>query len=208
MWAGILDEISKEFGVSISFYAAEGSPTFFSIPIRESKGNIFFSSKEMYTFNKMRHHFLKEWKPKIVVIAAKWDLIKGIQKTKDLIEFLGALGSKVLLIEQPPKLFFGDKNTPQYLSHMNIVPEINIKKYVPKHDSLSYNNGLVLIRRISEKYAYCKFIATADIFLKENEVWVLDGPDVLYIDNDHLSYKGTLKAKNRIKQSMAYYIKI
>ena len=55
----ILDEIVKELNVSISFYAAYGTPTFFSIPIKKifEKETPFFSAEERYLFDKMRLRF-------------------------------------------------------------------------------------------------------------------------------------------------------
>lgn len=202
MWSAILDEIVKELNVSISFYAAYGTPTFFSIPIKKifEKETPFFSAEERYLFDKMRLRFLDEWKPKVVIIAVRWSTIINEQITHDLIDFLGKRGSKILFIEQPPELFFSNKNAPQYLAHMNLLPTQDSKKYIPGKNSSEYDKGLNLIRQISEKNAHCEIIPIADIFMNNNQVWVLDGSDVLYIDDDHLSHKGALKAKNRIKQ--------
>jgi hypothetical protein len=148
----------------------------------------------------MRLRFLDEWKPKVVIIAVRWSTIINEQITHDLIDFLGKRGSKILFIEQPPELFFSDKNAPQYLAHMNLLPTQDSKKYIPGKNSSEYDKGLNVIRQISEKNAHCEIIPIADIFMNNNQVWVLDGSDVLYIDDDHLSHKGALKAKNRIKQ--------
>ena len=148
----------------------------------------------------MRLRFLDEWKPKVVIIAVRWSTIINEQITHDLIDFLGKRGSKILFIEQPPELFFRDKNAPQYLAHMNLLPTEDTKKYIPGKNSSEYDKGLNLIQQISEKNEHCEIIPIADIFMNNNQVWVLDGSDVLYIDDDHLSHKGALKAKNRIKQ--------
>lgn len=208
MWSGVLDELLKELGVSISFYTADGSPTFFTIPVRKAEGTSFFSAEEIYVFDTMRLRFLEEWKPKIVIIVARWSSVKDEQTTKDLVRHLRKIGSKILFIEQPPLLFFGDKNAPQYLAHMKLVPKIDSRKYIPIRNSAAYERGLKLIRRISEKNAHCDFIPIADIFLKNNESWVLDGRDVLYIDDDHLSHKGALKAKQRIKEKIQQCLRI
>ena len=89
MWSGILDEIVKELNVSISFYAAYGTPTFFSIPIKKisKRRPLFFSAEERYLFDKMRLRFLEEWKPKVVIIAVRWSTIINEQVTHDLIDF-------------------------------------------------------------------------------------------------------------------------
>lgn len=201
MWSGVLDEICAELGISVSFYATDGVAPFFNIPIEKQKSTTYFSSEEKYTFDKMRLFYLKEWKPKVVVIAVKWS-IRDLQATQDLIKFLDGIGSKVLLIEQPPELFFGDKNTPQYLASINFTPLDDKRRYLPSGNSLAYQKGRDLIRQIAEDNAHCDYIQIADMFMNKNEVWVLDGFDVLYIDDDHLSYSGALKAKNRLMQKL------
>lgn len=198
MWAKILDEIAKELSTSISFYSADGTPTFFSIPpVQEAKGTQFFSANEKYLFDNARLKSLAEWKPKVVVIVSSW----GGQNKKnmsDLIRYIGSIGSKVLLIEQPPVLFFGDKNAPQYLSYLGMSPINGSKQYIDHVNSARYQNGVILVKQIAEECDYCIRVAISDLYLDNNKVWVIDSNDVLYIDDDHLSYSGALKAKDRI----------
>lgn len=202
MWAKVLDEVAKELGTSISFYAANATPTFFDIPIKKTKSTRYFSLDEKYVFDSARLFFLKKWRPKVVVISAKWDSIKSIQETNDLIEFIGSIGSKVLLIEQPPRLFFGDKNALQYFSYLDLTDLEISKQYVQHADFLSYKKGLDLVELIANTCGFCQRVITSDLFLTNNKVLVIDSYNVLYIDDDHLSYKGALKAKDRIIRSL------
>jgi len=206
MWGGVLDEIFKELSISVSFYAADGAQTFFKIPVEKSKGNVCFNSEERYIFDKKRLHFLNIWKPKIVIISIRWSCIKDIETASYLIEYIKKLGSKILFIEQPPELFFGDKNALQFLSYLNLKPIKNKKQYIPMLNSNDYNRGLNFVKHLANKYSHCEFIPIADIFINNDNAWVLDSLDVLYIDDDHLSYKGALKAKSRIKQKLKKYL--
>lgn len=122
--------------------------------------------------------------------------------TTDLIEYIGSIGSRVLLIEQPPKLFFGDKNAPQYFSYLGLTPKKNSKQYSRHIDSPEYQNGINLVKQITDKYEYCQRVPIADLFLINDKVWVIDSHDVLYIDDDHLSYSGASKAKGRIAAAL------
>lgn len=207
MWSKVLDEAAKELNVSISFYAADGSPTFFSIPtVKKSKGTLFFNAEEKYVFDSSKLKFLMEWKPKIVVISSRWSNI-DIQETRDLIEYIGNIGSKILLVEQPPELFFGEKNAPQYLSYLGLVPSNNVKQYIRYLGRSEYQQGINTVKKLDEQYDYCHMIPISDIFLINNKVWVIDSYDALYIDDDHLSYKGALKGKNRIISAFKKYLK-
>ncbi|MFA7156732.1 MAG: acyltransferase family protein [Bacilli bacterium] len=198
MWSGVLDEIAKRIRTSISFYAADGTSVFFDIPIKKMNGNNFFTVDQKYKFDKSRIAYLSMWKPKVVIIAAKWSNIKDIQETKDLIEYIGNFGSQIYLIEQPPELFFGDKNAPQYLSFLGIVPSGESQKYVKALSNPAYENGRELIRKISKKYHYCDMIPIADLFLNNGQVLVIDNKNCLYIDDDHLSTNGSMMAFDRI----------
>lgn len=198
MWAKILDEIAKELSTSISFYSANGTPTFFSIPpVLEAKGTRFFSANEKYLFDNARLKSLAEWKPKVVVIVSSW-AGQNKKNTSDLIRYIGSIGSKALLIEQPPVLFFGDKNAPQYLSYLGMSPINGSKQYIDHVNSLHYQNGVILVKQIVEECDHCIRVAISDLYLDNDKVWVIDSNDVLYIDDDHLSYSGALKAKDRI----------
>ena len=202
MWGKVLDEIAKELSTSISFYAADGMPTFFSVPpVQEAKGTLFFSANEKYIFDKARWKSLAEWKPKVVVIVCRWSSINK-NNTSNLIRYIGNIGSKVLLIEQPPMLFFGEKNTPQYLSYLNIFPISESKQYIHHVNGRRYQNGINLVKQIAEENDYCTRVTISDLYLDHDKVWVIDSSDVLYIDDDHLSYSGALKAKARIAAAL------
>lgn len=198
MWSRILDEAANDLNTSISFYAADGTSPFFNIPItKKTKGTLLFTAEEKYIFDNARLKFLMKWKPKIVVISSRWGYMDK-DKVTDLIQYIGSIGSQVLLIEQPPELFFGNKNAPLYFSYLGLTPSNNLKQYIRNVSSIEYQKGINLVKEIAEKYDYCHTVAIADLFLTDDKVWVIDSFDVLYIDDDHLSYAGALKAKNRI----------
>jgi peptidoglycan/LPS O-acetylase OafA/YrhL len=200
MWSAVIDTIAKELGVTVSFYAADGTPPFFHIPLQKStEPFLFFTSEEKYLFDRKRLHFMQEWKPKIVIIVARWSHVRDIGITMDLVRFIGEIGSKILLIEQPPMLFFGDKNTPEYLAFLGMTPKEGQRQYIRTAQDREYELGRRLIRTLSRKYPYCEYLPMADIFLDDRHgAWVLDGSRVLYINDDHLSQDGASRGKDRI----------
>ncbi|MCF7816568.1 MAG: acyltransferase [Kiritimatiellales bacterium] len=195
-----IDDIVGELQVSTCFYMANGGPIFFDIPVRETYGKGFFNTNQRYVYETARFRALTKWTPKVVIIAAQWSTFENTANMQDLIHFLGSIGSRVLLVEQAPELFFGDRNAPRYLSYMKMLPQANARRYVRSASGTGYENGRHLLRELAAKFSYCQVVPVADIFLKGNDVWVLDGTDVLYIDEDHLSQQGALKVKSRIKQ--------
>jgi hypothetical protein len=200
MWTSVLDEIFQELGVTASFYAANATRPFFDIPIEKTRGNEYFSRDEKYIFDRARYDNLEKWKPKLVIVVARWSAVKDFQETKDLIHHLREIGASIVLIEQPPELFFGDRDTPQYLSHLGFSPEENVDQFISSPQTAEFDNGLEILSQISVVCDQCEVVSVADIFRRGEDVWVLHGSDVLYIDDDHLSEQGALKVKSRLKQ--------
>jgi peptidoglycan/LPS O-acetylase OafA/YrhL len=205
MWAPVLNDIFKELKVSVSFYAANGTPTFFNIPVSRKKNTQFFSTDEKFIFDKKRLYFLHKWKPKLVIIAARWSEY-SVEDARDLMGEINKVGAHVLLLEDPPVLYFGDKNTPQYLSYLNIKP--NNKQYVRVSNIDKFRQGNELVHQLRNLYNNCDYLSVADTFMYNNKVWVLDKNDVLYIDDDHLSYKGVLKVRGRLTEKIKISLNI
>lgn len=211
MWSEVIDEIAASLGKSITFYAAEGTPTFFNIPVKKSSNTVYFTAEEKYEYDKARLAYIKKWKPPVVIISQSWSHLESEESTVDLIKLLGEIGSKVLLLEQPPELFYGQKDATQFLSYYGLKPNKeetvasdvnNSKQYVNYLNTAAYQQGRKVIRNIVNKCNYCELIQVADLFIKDDQGWVLDGKDVLYIDDDHLSYAGAYKARGRIKSAL------
>ena len=60
---------------------------------------------------------------------------------------------------------------------------------------------------MAEKHDYVQRIAISDLFISDNKAWVIDSFNSLYIDDDHLSYSGSLKAKDRIISALKESLK-
>ena len=130
MWGKVLDEIASELSVSIAFYSTDGIPPFFEIPpVRASRSVPYFTAEEKLDFDRAILASIGSWKPRVVVVVARWD-IQDIEMAGQLVKYIGNIGCKVLLIEQPPVLYFGDRNAPQYLSYSNVAPQLGAKRHI------------------------------------------------------------------------------
>ncbi len=206
MWAGAIDEISRELRVTVSFNAADGMSPFVDFPIQKHPTGKNFTSDERYAFETTKLECLKKWKPKIVVIAARWGSMRNLQT--DILEYVGTIGSQILLIEQPPRLYFGNRNAPQYLSYLHLQPDGSARQYIPTADKRIKMQAKRIVSEIVKKFPFCDAAEIAQIYENDSgEAWVLDGSDVLYIDDDHLSQKGALKAKHAIKDKIEQMLK-
>lgn len=202
MWGGVLDESAKKLGKSIAFLAADATSPFMEIPpVKGIVDGVYFDVAQRLDFDNSRLKVLAAWKPKIVVVAARWSGYE-LQKTKALIEYLGTVGSHVLIVEQPPELYFGDKNAPQFLSYLGLVPIDGVKQYVNTSTSPDYDRGLSLVRQIVSSCDYCSLVLVSDLFRDGDKALVLDSHDVLYIDDDHLSQAGAQRVQGRIIEAL------
>lgn len=202
-WAKVLDEIAEEQSTSIAFFSSDGIPPFFPIPPRRAKKGIRnFSAEQKYQFDLARFNALTEWRPRVVIMVSRWST-QDPEEIQGLVEYIGEIGSKLVLIEQPPELFFGDRNTPQYLSYMGLDPIPNMRQTIPRAQGTGYESGVRLLEALAKAHEHCIRIPVADLYLEGDDVWVLDSKHVLYTDNDHLSQYGAMQAKSRLAAVLA-----
>ena len=206
MWAGTIDQIAKRIDKTVSYYAAFGITPFFKIPPqREKRAGRFGDIEQKYIYDVNRLERLTAWKPKVVVIAARWDWYFDAPPPIDLIEFLGKNGATVILIQQPPLLSIGDNTAVQYLSYLGVIPRIGEKQYIrSKTNETKYRWGQQYVRELCSTYPFCRAVEVEDSFRSPTtgEVCVLDGSDVVYLDEDHLSAFGAVKLLPAIEKAI------
>lgn len=202
MWSGIIDEICESNRLSVSFYAADGTDPFFAIPVKKGSGGPFMDPDQEYQFNVSRMKFLKEWRPAVVIISVRWKVLNSFEAADDLLNYLGELGVRVILLEQPPEVFGRSKNAPQYLAFKGMLPAESSEQYVDCSDPVIQRAVRRETKKLADRFDHCDFVPLADVFLNDNRVWVIDGSDVLYIDGNHLSYQGARRGKPKLEQAI------
>jgi peptidoglycan/LPS O-acetylase OafA/YrhL len=192
MWAPILDDIAHELNTTISFCGMDACPPVFLKNHDQPK----------YHYNLKTLTYIKKWKP-IVIISARWSFWHGLN-LEDTVERISKNNGNIILIQQPPELFFGDKNAPQHISLMGIEPKEGKHAFIPAGNNAAYSKGAAKIRTLSAIHDNCEHIEIADLFLNEDgNVKILSGKQVLYIDDDHLSFDGAILARERLFQAIA-----
>ena len=201
-YKGYDDHVCEDLGLTVSFYAIGDTRPFFQFPLKQRNASGRLTPEEMLTYDTMRVKYLTEWKPKTVILAPRWSYVSGVKETEDLIEFLGEIGCKVILIEQPPMLGFGKKSVPQYLAYLGFQPIAEQNQYVSITKDPAYFTGIQLVHELAEKYDHCELLETKDLYSKDNQVWILQGPNILYVDEDHLSDYGVSKLEPALKERL------
>jgi peptidoglycan/LPS O-acetylase OafA/YrhL len=199
MWSSLIDEIGRELNATTIFLGMDA--TFPFIKNFSTEVNDTVNLQEIY--DNVRVKTIQEG-PCVVILCTRWSWNwRNYKAAKKMIEFIGRQGNNTVIIEQPPELFFGDKNTPQYLSFLNI-DSTNLKDcYIKSGNDENYEKGYKVTRELSTGTKNCNTINIRDLYSNEaGLVKVLNGNKVLYIDDDHLSEAGIQIARERIKSTL------
>lgn len=199
MWAKLLNEISDELNVTISCYTSNGNSSFFNLSNLNSQDKTkSFSKTQRADYAKSIVQNIEKWKPKIVVLANRWENSIKDRRFLEMMAFLEKRNIKVLLLNQPPVLtFMGDqKNPSQYITYLGLHP---IKGYNLIQVNLrGVDNANNELRNLSAKYRNAAIYDVYKNMLIKNKVKISLNKDVLYYDDDHLNYKGTFLHKENI----------
>lgn len=202
MWSDVIVSITEKLGIKCALYLIDGVPPYIDLPLSHEQQAYDMSAEEKYDYDNARLRCIEKWKPKLVIICTPWSNDTE-SEAKDLLEFLQHHSSKVLLIEQPPVLAIGDRNAMQYLCFSGIKPEVGVKKYLPIHEPDRLEKGRRLVRSLADTYGNCQYVPIWDLYVKGSEALVLDGKNVVYLDDDHLLSFGARIAESRLENAVS-----
>ena len=107
-------------------------------------------------------------------------------------------------MEQPPELaVVGNRNALQYLIFRGITPEIGRRQYLPLGNTERVNAGRDLIRKLARTRKSVDIIPIYDLYVENAEAFVLDGRNMIYYDDDHLTTYGAKLGRPRIQQAIS-----
>jgi len=202
MWAHLLHDHANQQGKNIAFFVANGTSPFLGFKSPKLEDTRFKRPTDLDRFNRLRHERLVEWRPRVVMILTRWTMVPNAQATEELFGVLDSIGSRVLTIQQPPELFFGDRKNPAQLAAMGLYPQGDSTQYVRQGGVARWNEANQLIEELERRHPRFRSVRIADIFEKGGSVLVLKGRDVIYVDDDHLSGVGTKLAFDRVMSAL------
>jgi peptidoglycan/LPS O-acetylase OafA/YrhL len=203
MWAPVIDSICEEENFSVAFFIATGTNPMIELPL-SYKPTRFFSSEEKYRFDSNRLEKLQKWRPKVVVISARWDYI-DLFNYDEFMQVLEEIGAVVIFLEQPPVLDIGDVSLPLYLAYSYEFGELGNEVYLNKtasSDSLSQHGFDSFVA----SYPFARTVKVSDLFERGGQALVSVGKVPLYADDDHLSLAGAMLAKPRIEAALSFVL--
>lgn len=203
MWSDAIRSATQKLGIKTSFISMIGVSPFVQLPLSRKQEVRYLASEKKFAYDKSRMDLIEAWKPELVIVCVRWDAKRAAQTT-DLLRFLEKHSVKVLLMEQPPVLEnIGDRNTLQYIVFRGMKPEVGVKKYFPAGKVVAGNAGRELIWSLAVKHKNVDYIPVYDLFVKESQVLILDGRNIVYVDDDHLTTYGAQIAVPRIEQAIS-----
>ena len=203
MWGKLLDEISDELNVTLSCYTSNPSKPFFNMDnINLQDENKYYTKIQRIEYAKSIVGNIEKWKPKVVVLACRWDNLD--EKTKkqldDLLFYIEKRNVHVLLFTQPPVLnFMKDKNAGQYFTYLGIQPN-NGYNFLEMNNLISSNvkKSNDYIKSLASKYSNVSVYDVYKNMVSDNKIKISFDNDLLYFDDDHLSYCGAATHKQNI----------
>ncbi|MCA9142502.1 MAG: acyltransferase [Planctomycetaceae bacterium] len=202
MWSQTIRIIAERLGIKASFISINGVSPFVELPLSERQQVRFLSAEEKFQYDKTRLEFLHAWKPQVVIICTRWSE-QNAEAPEDLLSFLQENVGRVLLMEQPPELAIGDRNAQQDLCFKGLKPELGTQRLYPLGNDTACQAGRTLVRTLADRYPNCGYIPIYDLYLQSSQAIVLDGRDVVYLDDDHLTDYGTQLSAKRIEREIA-----
>ena len=196
MWAPVIDDICQESHLTVSFNAADGSPPFPSIvPSRRPAAN--FTADEWFTFDSARIQFIREWRPRLVIVAHRWCGVSNVDRDLlNLLDITRQLNCRVLLIADPPELAMGEINAPKFLSTTDSTT-------VKVHRLKELQKSTAILKSLTELYSNVNLVETADLYIvNSGRAKVRNAHTIYYIDDNHLSLEGARVARDRIKNGI------
>ncbi len=199
MFAEALRTAAGRLGHRIAFFCMNGGASpFIELPIEPRPPTTMLTSEQRYRFDVARQRAIERWRPRVVVLCARWSIYgeSGVA----FLEELNRRGIVVVLVEQPPELAaVGDASVVQFLRWKDVAPSPGVEHTLPQGNVARVEAGRSRLREIAGRHPNCRILPTADLFARGDQVAVLDGRTVLYLDDDHLTTEGTLRALPRIE---------
>ncbi len=203
MWAKVIDEIGYEFNLNRSFYTSVGNQPFFKVPIETKKkktAGFTELERELYAYSFIEN--LMEWSPKVLIISCRWSSLndENMNNMEELIKLTINKEINVILINEPPIIdLIGNNNSAQYLSYLGYKPD-GENQYIELSDSHVVDKANEKIMLLSLRYKNTFVFDINSYFRVEDEALIIVNQDILYYDDDHLSYQGTSLLKDKLKE--------
>jgi hypothetical protein len=204
MWAQAIREIAEESTTTISLWCMNGVRPTLNFPLGDDNRAPLrvLTVREKLSYDTARVDAIRKWKPSVVIVCQRW-VIEKAADSQGFVTFLSQNAGHVLLMEQPPEIdAVGNNSLLQYLAFHRVLPRPRTKHYLPIHAQHLCEAARALVRDLAVKHSNVGIIPVYDLYERGSEALVLDGDEVVYLDDDHLTTYGTKLAQHRIREAI------
>ncbi|MCO6044222.1 acyltransferase [Aeoliella sp. ICT_H6.2] len=202
MWSSAIRSVVEPLGVKTAFISMGAQSPFFTLPVTDDRPSHVLNAEEKRRYDESRIHLMEQWHPALVILCCRWSSVSEAE-TEDLMGVLASHADSVLLMEQPPELLdIGNRSVSQYLAFQGYRPQPATRQYWPAGNVQNVENGRHLVRSLVAKYPNCKCIPVHDVYREHSTALVLDGKDLVYVDDDHLTTFGSRLALPQLQRSI------
>jgi peptidoglycan/LPS O-acetylase OafA/YrhL len=192
MWAKLMNELSDSLRIPMTFFTANSGKPFVNWnQIEKQEANGHFNALQRVEYARALKIAVEKQRLKLVVIAVRWDQLNEKEKAQlhELLQDLELRGLKVLLLTQPPVLnFMENKNTAQFATYLHIEPVIGFNTVAVNSQEVMLANQYVY--SLANQFKNTRVYDVYQNMLLEGRVKLSLNRDILYFDDDHLSYTG------------------
>jgi len=201
MWSHAVRNACQELGINARLWSMEGVDPAFSDPPKRGYPGLYITQEVKYRYDKARYDMIAKWKPKLVLVSARWEHYGTMDHIRQAIEYMAKHADQVILIGQPPTVDFGQRYAVQVLASKGISNQGNPDIYMDAMPE-SWAHGNKLIHDLADEYDNVSVLDTADLYTDPTgkKTLVMTGGEILYYDDDHLSDAGAQRAKSRFAQ--------
>ena len=207
MWSTEFVEIAETLNITTAFWSVAGVPPYIQVPVKQEQRirSPLMTDAEKVAYDQARVDALDRWRPKLVVLVTRWNSYDE-EMGAEYVKWLAGVAESVVLIESPPEIAeLGQRLSSQYLIYSGVQPKAGETVFWGHVDLDAQRRA----RRALEKVAAgasadrVEIIPITDLYVRGDQVRVLDGRDPIYLDDDHLSDQGTRLARERLREVIA-----
>jgi len=157
------------------------------------------------SFYEKRINLIEKIQPKLIIISARWENIKGheaLNEVRRLIERIHSLSpkSKFIIVGQPPVINYAQYSGIYAHEWMNWRSRMQFDDTTfPALTQSSLYDAHKFLKEISSEYDFISFVRVDDLFpITNGRVDAVSGGSLLYYDGDHLSDAGAQRVVSKI----------
>jgi peptidoglycan/LPS O-acetylase OafA/YrhL len=206
MWGNQISKACEQLGVAVRFWCANGTSPFTSVPPAQRAESPGLTSEELLAFDRARLASLEIAPPGLLILAARWSAVGDFDLGSQFVTYANALGWRVLIVEQPPELWFGDVDALEFVAAQGWTPDSLEDLYVDiSIHRERFDRSAALLSNLCAKGEFCSLMPVADLLQRgrRQQVWMAHGEICNYFDDDHLSEEGAALFRERLADTIS-----